>query len=221
MLLYLVKYSRPDIANSVRELAKVMDGAGKTDYQRLLRTIKYILDTKHKSLFMDFSTVKESPKIHITAYCDSDYAGDSETRKSVTGFLINLNGLPISWRSKGQKTVTLSSTEAEYIALSELICELKYLQQVLEFLEEDIQLPMIVRVDNASAIYLANNWVLGNRTKHIEVRHHFVREYQENGIVKIIFIAGLENDADLFTKNLQGPLYTKHSGKLVKDRDIS
>ena len=219
MLLYLVKYSRPDIANSVRELAKVMDGAGKKDYERLMRTIKYILDTRHKCLYMDFSRVQGDTKIHVTAYCDSDYAGDQDTRKSVTGFIIYMDGLPISWRSKGQKTATLSSTEAEYIALSELICELKYLYQVLEFLEEDVELPMIVHMDNVSAIYLANNWVSSNRTKHIDVRHHFVREYREEGKVKIVFIASIDNDADLFTKNTSNTLYEKHSGKLIMEEN--
>ena len=216
MLLYLVKYSRPDIANSVRELSKVMDGASEEDYERMLRLTKFVHDTKDKCLIMDIKDGRNSEIIKVVAFCDSDYAGDKETRKSVTGFIIYLNGVPISWKSKGQRTVTLSSTEAEYIALSEVIAELKYLHQVLEFLGEEIKLPMIVRMDNVSAIYLSQNWVSGGRTKHIDIRHHFVREYQEEGKVKIIFVAGSKNDADLFTKNLPKGPFEKHSKKVVR-----
>jgi hypothetical protein len=217
MLLYLVKYSRPDIANGVRELSKVMDAANHDDYERMLRMIKFVVSTKNKCLVMNFEKKKENGNVmQVKAFCDSDYAGDKETRKSVSGFMIYINGVPISWKSKGQKTVTLSSTEAEYIALSDLICELKYLYQVLEFLEEKVELPMIVHMDNVSAIYLSKNWVTGGRTKHIDIRHHFVREYQEDGMVKIIFVAGTDNDADLFTKNLPKEVFEKHSNKSME-----
>ena len=216
MLLYLVKYSRPDIANGVRELSKVMDGACEDDYKRMLRMIKFVESTKNKCLVMDFNGKQKEEFIHVKAFCDSDYAGDKETRKSVTGFMIYINGVPISWKSKGQKTVTLSSTEAEYIALSNLICELKHLYQVLEFLEEKVKTPMIVHMDNVSAIYLSKNWVTGGRTKHIDIRHHFVREYQEDGMVKIIFVAGEDNDSDMFTKNLPKESLEKHSNKMME-----
>ena len=137
--------------------------------------------------------------------------------KSVTWFIVYLDNLPISWKPKGQKSVTISSTKAEYIALSDLITELKYLYQVLEIMEEDIQLQIIVHVDNASAIFLAQNWVAGQHTKHIDIQYHFVWEYYEDGMVKIIFVAGTQNDSDIFTKNLPTEPYKKHGGKLIKD----
>ena len=111
MLLYLVKFSRPDIANSVRELSKVMDSATKGHLKCLWQLMKYVLDTKEKCLMMDLTKNSDSEKDEMMngwqmkAFCDSDYAGDKDTRISVTGFIIYLNGAAISWRSRGQKNV--------------------------------------------------------------------------------------------------------------------
>jgi hypothetical protein len=116
-LLYLVKHSRPDIANCVRELSKVMDRAGHNHWKALLRAIRYCEVTKDH-VTQIFNTEKEK-RVKLEVYSDSDYAVDKETRKSVTGYVIFMDGSPISWRSKGQKNVTLSTTEAEYVALSE------------------------------------------------------------------------------------------------------
>ena len=96
----------------------------------------------------------------------------------------------------------LSSTEAKYVAVSEVCTEILFIKQVLEFLGVKIAYPIVVNVDNIGAIYLAKNETMGQRTKHIDVRHHFVREYIEDGIVKIVFIRSEDNMADPFTKNM-------------------
>ena len=90
----------------------------------------------------------------MKAYCDSDFAGDADTRRSVSGYVIYLMGCPIAWKSKGQKNVTLSSTEAEYVAVSEISSEILFLKGLLEFLGLDIDYPIHVHVDNIGAIYL-------------------------------------------------------------------
>ena len=213
-LLYLVKHSRPDLSNSVRELSKVMDNANEGQYKMLLRSIKYVNDTQDFRLKLK-ANGDEKSKWKIKAYCDSDFAGDSDGRKSISGFVIYMNGMPISWRSKGQKSVSLSSTEAEYMAISEVAMELLFVHGVMKFLGMDQELPMIVNVDNVGAIYLSQSATTSNRTKHIDVRYHFVREFIEDGIVKIVFVRSAENDADLFTKNLGGELYRKHRGKVM------
>ena len=133
------------------------------------------------------------------------------TRRSITGLVIYLCGVPISWKSKGQKAVTLSSTESEYYAMSELCTELIYIKHILEFLNVQMMYPMIVRVDNVGAMFLANNPALNQRTKHISVRQHFIREHVENGLIKIIFVKSKFNTADIFTKNLSQELYIRHS----------
>ena len=116
MLLYLVKFSRPDISNAVRELSKVMDGATPAHMKNMLRTIKFIMDTRQRVLSFDLKE-QEGSKWTLKAFSDSDWAGAKDDRRSITGYCIYLNGFLISWKSRGQKHVTLSSTEAEYVAV--------------------------------------------------------------------------------------------------------
>ena len=98
------------------------------------------------------------------------FAGDKDKRLSVTGFCIYIYGCLVSWKSHGQKTVALSSTEAEYIAISELCAEILLIKSILEFLKIEIKLPIIVHCDNIGAIYLGHNAKLSQRTKHIDVK---------------------------------------------------
>jgi hypothetical protein len=93
----------------------------------------------------------------MKAFCDSDFAGDKDTRISVTGFIIYMNGAAISWRLCSQKNVTSSSTEAGYVAVSEVFAEITFMKQVMEFLQMKMNLPILVNVDNVGAIYLASN----------------------------------------------------------------
>jgi hypothetical protein len=109
MLLYLIKYSRPYLANVVRELSKCMDGVNLAAYKEMLRVVKFVLDTKDYCLKLN--PVFENEEWDLVSYSGSDWAGNPETRISVTGFIIYLLGAPICWRSKGQKGVTLSSSE--------------------------------------------------------------------------------------------------------------
>jgi hypothetical protein len=209
MLLYLVKHSRPELSNCVRELAKVMDGATQAHVKSLMRAIKFVLDTKEKGLVMepDFKNFKWV----IESYCDSDYSGDRETRKSVTGYIIYLIGAAIAWKSRGQKSVSLSSTEAEYISISEVCTDIMFIKGILEFLGIKVELPIIVHVDNIGAIYMSNNATTSTRTKHVDVRYHYVKEYIEDGIVKIIFVRSKDNKSDIFTKNTNQEIYERHS----------
>jgi hypothetical protein len=152
----------------------------------------------------------------LKAFCDSDYCGDREKRLSVTGFIIYLLGAPIAWKSKAQRSVSLSVTEAEYIAISEVCAEIMFVKQVLEFLQVVVKLPIVVNVDNVGAIFLANNASTSQRTKHVDVRYHYVREFVEDGVVLVQFVKGEDNDADPFTKNLGGEPYDKHTGKFME-----
>jgi hypothetical protein len=145
-LLYLVKHSRPDLANATRELSKVMDGANRNHLKAMLRAIKYVEVTKGLRLKMK---IDEKEKIwNLKGFCDSDYAGDPDTRKSVSGYIVYLNGCPVTWKSKGQKSVSLSSTEAKYRAISEIATEILLLRSELKFLGFEVELPIIMNVDN-------------------------------------------------------------------------
>ena len=212
-LLYLLKHSRPDLSNAVRELSKSMDGATEAHQKLLYRAIRFVSDTRDWKLLLE---PKKQVKWEIKAYSDSDFAGDADTRRSVSGYVVYLMGCPIAWRSKGQKSVTLSSTEAEYVALSELSTEVLFIRSILEFLGLDVEYPIIVHVDNIGAVYLANSACGSNRTKHVDTRYHFVREYVEDGILKIIYVKSDDNDADVMTKNIAGQYYHKHADSIMR-----
>ena len=131
MLLFLLKHSRPCLSNPVRELSKVVDGANKAAFKELLWVIKFVLDTCNFGLKIEPNLVDKDAPWSLTVFCDSDYTGDTDTRISVTGFCVFLLGVPISWKSRAQKSVTMSSSEAEFVALSEAAKEIKFIVQVL------------------------------------------------------------------------------------------
>ena len=147
--------------------------------------------------------------------CDSDYTGDKDNRLSVTGYCIYINGCLISWKSLAQKCQTLSSTEAKYVALSEICCEILFVKMILEFLGEKIEYPITIYCDNIGVIYLAYNAKISNRTKHVDTRTHFVHHYVEDGTIKIKFVRSEDNDADIFTKNANESTYEKHTSKFM------
>ena len=123
-----------------------------------------MIDTKEKKL--RYSLKKEKmKKLTIEGYCDSDYAGDKDTTKSVAGFAIYLFGNLIAWRSKSQRSVALSSSEAEYVSISEITKDILFVKQVLEFLGQKIEYPIVIKVDNIGAIYMAENNMSNNQTK--------------------------------------------------------
>ena len=127
MLLYLTKHSRPDICNPVRELSKTMDAPVPVHLKEMYKVIRHVLSTKGYGLM--FELRKDMIKWALKALSDSAFASDKETRISVFGYIIYFCGIPIARKSKGMKSVVLSTTEAEYMALSEVVKELKFIVQ--------------------------------------------------------------------------------------------
>ena len=218
MLLYLVKHSRPDIANPVRELSKVLDGPSLGAYKEMLRCIKFVLDSRNLGLKI-WPTGDKNDPWDMICFTDSDYATDPVTRKSVSGYIIYIRGVPICWKSKQQKCVTLSSCEAEWVALSEACKDIAFVIRVCKTMNLNIRIPVIVRVDNVGAIFLSENITTSNNTKHVDIRSKFVTEFRENGVIKIIFVRSENNDSDIMTKNLGASLYDKHSSKLITKKE--
>ena len=212
-LLYLVKLSRPDLANSTRELSKSMDYATQGHYKMLCRVIKYAYDSYNKCLKMK---PDKEEKWELKGYSDSDFAADKDTRLSVSGYMVYLCGVLISWKSKGQRVVALSSTEAEYMAFSELVREVLYIKQLLEFIGVEVQLPIKLMVDNVGAIYLAKDSTSSGRTKHIDIKYHFCRKYIEDGTISIEFVKTGDNDSDICTKNTSRDILEKHTDKCME-----
>jgi hypothetical protein len=174
----------------------------------MLQVIKFVLDTKEYCLKL--APELENEEWEMVSYSDSDWAGDPDSRISVTGFVIYLLGVPICWRSKGQKGVTLSSSEAEYVAMSEAVKEIRFIYYLLSGMGDRIKLPIVVRCDNVGAIFMAENSSSGARTYYIDTRYHFVREHVVDEFIKIIFVKSDTNVADMFTKNIGKEIYEKH-----------
>jgi hypothetical protein len=179
MLLYLTKYSRPNISNIYQELSKSMDSAKWGAYNELLRVIKFVIDTKTFGL-------RVQPKLDnnlgwdLKIFCDSNWAGNPKKRVSVMGFIIYLLNIPICWRSKSQKGVTLLSTEAKYVAISEAVKEHKFIHYLLSDLHIKVNLPIVVKTDNIGAIFMSENASTRFHTRHVHTCYYFVREFIED-----------------------------------------
>ncbi len=179
---------------------------------------KFTLDTKeYGSLIHENRKDRQSGKWILVVYSDSDHAGDPDSRKSISGFVLFLNGIPICYKSKMQATVSLSSSEAEWIALSEAVKEIVFVVQLLGDIGIKVDTPVIVKVDNIGAIHMAENVTSGARTRHIDIRTKFVREYNSgtDPLIKIVFCKSEDNVSDICTKNLSRELHEKHSKVLV------
>ena len=212
MLLFLVKYSRPDLANIIRELSRENDGATKGHMSMLLHVIKFALDTRNRVL--KFELKNEGCEWALKAFCDSDWAGNKNNRRSITGYCIYFQGCLIAWKSRAQKNVTLSLSEAEYVAVSEVCMEIMSIKIILDFLGVEVKRSIQVNCNNVGAIFLSNNTKASARTKHIDIRYHFIREHIIDGVVEIVFVRSEENDADIFTKNVGKSIFVKHSKKI-------
>ena len=162
----------------------------------LLRVIKYVLLTKNKVL--RFKVQNRRPILR--GFSDSDWAGDKDDHRSITGYCVYFMDCLVAWKLRAQKNVTLSSSEAEYVAVLEICSEIKLIKMILTFLKIEIEEPVKIYCDNVGAIFMSHNAKLGAQTKHIDIKYHFIREQVENGTVEIVFVRSEENDADIFLK---------------------
>lgn len=218
-LMYLMLGSRPDIAFAVRECSQFLENPGIAHWRAVKTILRYIKQTSDYGLILGGNQFVDSPlEHHMVAFCDSDFASH-EDRRSIAGYTTFLGESLISWCSQAEKTVALHTTEAEYISLSMLVQEIIHLRMmVMEMLRSKPE-STLVFVDNASALKLAKNPEFHARTKHIDVRHHFVREKQDKNEIRIESVSSAENIADMFTKALPRSAFEKHRDAL-RVRDV-
>jgi hypothetical protein len=198
-LQYLVQGTRPDLAYSVGVLSRKLQSPSRKDWERGKRILRYIKGTLQYGVHYS----AEKPQTPLAIYSDADYAGNVETRISTTGYISIMAGGPITWKSQLQKTVAKSTMEAEYMALSDSVSETIWLRRILSELKPDMHrndIPTTVYCDNQSAIRFAKHPVQHQRSKHIDVRYHFARQYQKDGAVEVKYLPTTEMVADPLTK---------------------
>lgn len=194
--MYAMVCKKPDISHLVGIVSMYMHNPGKGHWQAvkwILRCIQKTMDVG--LLFEQDDTLGQS----VNGYVDSDYTGDLDKRRSITGYVFNFAGGPINWKSTLQSTVVLSTTEAEYMAITKAVKEAIWLQGLLENLGL-VQEHINVYCDSQSAIHLTKNQVYHACTKHIDVRFHFVREIVDDGKILLQKIKTADNLADILIK---------------------
>ena len=169
------------------------------------RVLRYLKGTFNYGL--KFSVHAE--RTELNGYSVADWAGDVDTRRSTSGYAFQFGNGTISWSSRKQPTVTKSSTEAEYVALSSATQEAIWLRRLMKDLGEQTDAPTTIDEDNQGAIELARNAKYHNRTKHIDICHHFVREKVISNEIRVIYCRTQDMVADIMTKGLPKPAFEK------------
>lgn len=198
-LLYLMTCTRPDICYAVSNLSQFLSKPTHEHLQMSKAVLRYIKGTKDYGL----KFIKSIQSISLIGHCDSDWGSSSVDRKSISGycFRVSENSSIISWRSKKQLTVALSTCEAEYMAATYAIQEGQFLRQVLSDVLMTPKLPVNLFVDNhQGAMELAKNPINHQRSKHIDMRIHFIRTEIASGNVTLHYVPSEQNVADIFAK---------------------
>ena len=223
-LLWLANGTRPDIAYAVNQVARYMDNPGILHWNAVLRIIYYLKGTLSKGIEFRGNNSLEAetqgyfsyPKAEATIFVDADHAGHKDDRRSVTGYVFMLAEGPISWQSRSQTTVALSSMEAEYMAACAATQESLWLAMLMEQMNIEISRPIKLREDNQACIAFSKNPGDHKRSKHIDCRYHFVRERVESGDVILEWIATSDQVADIFTKALDPAPFLELRKRLIK-----
>ena len=195
-LIYLT-LTRPDISYTIHSLSQFMHKPLQSHVKLAMRVLRYLKGSPGKGIIFN-----KADDLSLKAYVDSDWAKCPSTRKSVTGFLIFFGNSLISWKSKKQKTLATSSAEAEYRAMASVTCEVIWILKILKDLNVKNPLPVKIFCDNRAAIKIAANPVFHERTKHLEIDLHLVREKLAAGVIESIWIDSQHQLADILTKGL-------------------
>jgi len=206
--LNFVTNTRLDIAYGVQHLSQFMQDPREPHMQAAYHMLRYLKKDPTLGLLMT-----STDDYNVRAFCDSDWASCPYSRKSITGYIVLLGSSPISWKSKKQETISLSSAEAEYRSLRKVVGELVWLDRLFEELTVCRSGPFLVYCDSQSPLQIAWNPVFHERTKHIEIDCHFVRTKLQEGLISLHHIGTDHQLADILTKALTG---IKHSVVLDK-----
>ncbi|XP_042038258.1 secreted RxLR effector protein 161-like [Salvia splendens] len=200
-IMYTMVCTRPDISQGISVVSRYMADPGLEHWHALKWILRYLNGTQDYGILFDGS--KEIEEQPLMGYCDSDFATNIDTRKSQSGYVFCLYGAAVSWRSSLQSVVALSTTEAEYISMSEAVKESIWLKGICSDFGVD-QETVTILCDSNSAICLSKHQTFHERSKHVDVKLHFVRDEVDKGSVKIQKVATEHNASDMLTKVLPG-----------------
>lgn len=193
-MMYAMVGSRPDLAYGIGLVSRFMSKPGQMHWEAVKWLLRYIKGSLNLELM--YTTDKE---LHIQGFCDSDYAADLDRSRSISSYVFSVGGNVVSWRSNLQRVVALSTTEAEYISLTEAVKEAIWLKGLLGdfgFSHDAVK----VWCDSQSTICLSKNSVFHERTKHIATKYHFIRDVIAEGEVEVLKVHTSRNPADVLTK---------------------
>ncbi|XP_071722951.1 uncharacterized mitochondrial protein AtMg00810-like [Rutidosis leptorrhynchoides] len=200
--LQYLTFTRPDISYAVQQICLFMHDPCEQHLHALRRILQYIKGTTDLGLQLFAS----SPST-LVAYSDADWAGCPTTRRSTSGYCVFLGNNLVSWSSKRQLTPSRSSAEAEYRGVANAVAETCWIRNLLRELHCPLTAATIVYCDNVSSVYLSSNPVQHQRTKHIEIDIHFVRDLVAQGQVRVLHVPSRYQFADIFTKGLSFALF--------------
>lgn len=209
-LIYATVTTRPDLCAATGYFSRFQSCFNESHFNYARHILRYIRGTIDLKLVYQ----KQRAAATLIGYSDSDWGGDQNDGKSTSGYVFKLFGHTVSWASRKQATVSLSSTEAEYVALTEAICELKWIRKLLAELEIDCAEPVVVFEDNQSCIKIADEPKERKRMKHLNIKYHFIREAIANNEVELQYKSTDEQVADIMTKALGRNLFIKHRENL-------
>ena len=215
--MYLATCTRPDIAYTVRELARFMSNYGQRHFEAAKHLLRYLQGTRYRGII--YGDVADLAPI-FTSFTDSDWAM-ADNRKSVSSYIIECGGGPIAWSSKQQAIVALSSCEAEYLSCSYCARQIIWLRSLFDELGFKQPTATILHCDNQGTVACSHDPHSHSRMKHIDIRAHFIRDCVNDGVIDVTHIPGVENPADLLTKPLDKTIHRKWLQRIRLDVDQS
>jgi len=219
-LLYASLSTRPDITHAVHQLTMHTQSPRDIHWIAGKRVLRYLQGSKEVGLQFGGRTdannkLFDASIMVIEAYADADYANDTKDRKSITGWIVKLNGDVISWSSKKQSTVSLSTCESELYAEASCIQEVMWLQHLLNELGLHVKSQSIIHQDNQSTIEISKHGIIREKTKHIDVKYKFISEQIQSNKIKVEYISTENQQADILTKGLDKVKFLQHRKSLM------
>ncbi|XP_040372964.1 secreted RxLR effector protein 161-like [Rosa chinensis] len=202
-LMYITA-TRPDMMFVVSLISRYMARPTELHMQVAKRALRYVKGTMNYGIFYIKGGAEE-----LMAFTDSDYAGDVEDRRSTSGYVFLMGAGAVAWSSRKQPLVALSTTESEFVAAATCACQGVWMRRILKKLGYSQEGCTIVKCDNSSAIKLSKNPIMHGRSKHIDVRFHFLRDLTKDGVVELVHCGTQDQVADLMTKPLKLDAFLK------------